>query len=143
MSKSNLHENAYLKLVFQNIAIANIGDAGGLQPSAAAGNLYLALYTTDPTDTDSGVETTYSGYARVAITRSAVGFSVADNIASNVSEALFPVSVGGSSTISHWGLRTAASGGDLLGSGALTGSVTIDVGDTPRVQAGLMTITED
>jgi len=33
MSKSNLHEKAYLKLVFQNIA----------------------LYSSDPTDTDSGL----------------------------------------------------------------------------------------
>jgi hypothetical protein len=143
MSKSNLHETAYLKLVFQNVPMANIGDAGGLQPSAVAGNFYLALYTSDPTDTDSGVETTYTGYARVAIPRSVVGFSVTDNIVSNLQEGLFPVSIGGSEVVSHWGLRTALAGGDLLGSGALTGSVTVDIGDTPRVQAGLMTITED
>jgi len=58
MSKSNLHENAYLKLIFQNIAMANIGDSAGIQPSAGSGSLYIALYSTDPTDTDSGTEAT-------------------------------------------------------------------------------------
>lgn len=143
MSKSNLHENAYLKLIFQNVAMANVGDASGIQPSGAAGDLFVAIYTSDPADTDSGSEATYSGYARVGVIRSAVGWAVVDNVASNVGEVIFPVSLGTSNLITHWGIRTALVGGDLIGSGALTGSVNIITGDTPKFDPGQITITED
>ena len=48
MSKSNAFENSLLQLLFNNVDIANIGDAGGLQNSAVAGSFYLALHTADP-----------------------------------------------------------------------------------------------
>jgi len=143
MSKSNLHENAYLKLIFQNIAMANIGDSAGIQPSAGSGSLYIALYSTDPTDTDSGTEATYTGYARVSIVRSAVGWTVTDNVAYNASEALFPVSTGGVDTLTHFGILTASTGGDLIGSGLLTGAIEVNPGDTPRFGPNLVSVTED
>ena len=110
MSKSNLHETGYLKLVYQNIAHANIGNGAGLQPSGVAGSFFLALYTTDPTEADSGTEATYSGYARKAIARSAVGFDVAGNTVSNALAILFDEATAGSETITHWALRTAITG---------------------------------
>ena len=48
MSMSNASENNLLKLLFNNVDWANIGDAAGLQNSAAAGNFYVRLHTTDP-----------------------------------------------------------------------------------------------
>lgn len=48
MSKSNTFENDLLQLIFNNVDIADIGDAGGLQNSATAGSLYIALHTGDP-----------------------------------------------------------------------------------------------
>ena len=48
MSMSNAFETELLDLIFNNAAVANIGDAGGLQPSAAAGSLYVSLHTGDP-----------------------------------------------------------------------------------------------
>ena len=39
---------AFLNLLFANIDWANVGDAAGLQNSAAAGNLYLSLHTSSP-----------------------------------------------------------------------------------------------
>jgi hypothetical protein len=42
MSKSNTFENDLLQLIFNNVDIADIGDAGGLQNSATAGSLYIA-----------------------------------------------------------------------------------------------------
>ena len=143
MSKSNTHETAYLKLVFQNIAIANIGDASGLQPSATAGSLYIALYTADPGETDAGTEATYTSYARQAVARSAAGFTLSGNVASNAALITFPTSTGVSNTITHFGVRTASSGGDLVGSDALGSSLTIDTTDTPKFQIGDITITED
>lgn len=143
MSKSNLHETAYLKLVFQNVAMANIGDTAGVQPSAAGGSLYIGLFTTDPSDTNSGTEATYTGYARVEIARSSVGWTVTDNVAHNTSEALFPTSTGGADTLTHFGIFTALTGGDLIGSGLLSGAIEVAPGDTPRFGPGTVTITED
>lgn len=143
MSKSNLQETGYLKLLFQNIALANIGDASGLQPSSTAGSLYIALYTSDPTDADSGAETTYTSYGRVAVVRSVSGWVVSGDEVSNAAEESFPQSTGGSSVITHFAIRTASSGGDLVGSGALSASLTINTGDTPKFEIGDLTITED
>lgn len=41
MSMSNAFETEILDLIFNNAAIANIGDAGGLQPSATEDPLRL------------------------------------------------------------------------------------------------------
>lgn len=143
MSKSNLHENAYLKLVFQNIAMANIGDATGIRPSSVAGSLYIALYTSDPADEDSGIEANYVSYERVPIPRSIIGWSVVGNSVSNVDDVIFPVSLGTTNTITHWGIKTSLTGGDLVGSGSLTGVVEIITGDTPKFNAGVITVTEE
>lgn len=143
MSKSNLHETAYLKLVFQNVAAANIGDASGLQPSATAGSLYVALYTTDPTDADTGTEATYISYARVAVARSVAGWTVTGNTAKNAVAITFPTSGGTDNTITHFGVRTAITGGDLVGSGALTSSLLIENTDIPKFIIDSIVITED
>ena len=36
MSKSNTHENDYLKLIFNNVTMTLVGDAAGILASAAA-----------------------------------------------------------------------------------------------------------
>ena len=48
MSMSNASESAFLNLLFNNTDWANVGDAAGLQNSAAAGSFYVALHTADP-----------------------------------------------------------------------------------------------
>ena len=45
---SDAAATAFLKLFFQNVAWANVGNAGGLPASTAAGNLYLSLHTASP-----------------------------------------------------------------------------------------------
>ena len=54
--------NNLLKLIFNNTAWANIGDAGGLLPSASAGSLYLSLHTASPAEagTQSTSEVSYT-----------------------------------------------------------------------------------
>jgi len=143
MSKSNTQETAYLKLVFQNIAMANVGDAAGIQPSAVAGSLYVALYEDDPLDTDLGTEATYTSYARVAVARAVGGWTVSSNTVSNTATVTFPVSTGGSSTVTHYGIHTALAAGDLVGSGALSSSLAIASTDTPKFDIGDIVITED
>jgi nucleoside phosphorylase len=39
---------AFLTLFFNNTAWANVGNAAGLQPSGAAGSLYVSLHTSNP-----------------------------------------------------------------------------------------------
>lgn len=82
-------ETDLLKLIFQNADLANIGDAGGLRGSVGAGSFYVALYTVAPTDAAAGTECDYTGYARIAIARSAVGFDVVTNNVSNAAAVTF------------------------------------------------------
>jgi hypothetical protein len=48
VSKSNSFETALLSHIFENAAIANIGDATGVRGSTTAGSLYFSLHTSDP-----------------------------------------------------------------------------------------------
>ena len=142
MSKSNLQRTGYLKLTFQNINLANIGDATGLRGSTVAGSLFLALYTTDPTSADTGTEATYTSYARIAVVRSVAGWTVSSNVVTNAALVSFVTSTGGANTITHCGVRTALSGGDLVGSGILGTPLVVGVGDTPQIAIGGAQITE-
>jgi len=75
MSASNAFETALLQHVFQNADLSTVGDATGLRGSTVAGSLYVSLHTADPGEagTQSTSEATYTGYARLAIARSAGG----------------------------------------------------------------------
>lgn len=146
MSKSNTFENDLLLLIFNNTAIANIGDAGGLLASATAGNLWVSLHTADPGETGTAVtsETAYTGYARVAVARSGAGFVVTGNSvspAANVDFGECTASPGGA--ITHFGIVNTSSGaGKLLYSGTATPNITMAVGVIPRVKS-TSTVTED
>src|SRR6185503_5285151 len=134
MSKSNTFENDLLKLIFQNTAIANIGDAGGLLASAAAGSLYLSLHTADPGEAGTAVtsECAYSGYARVAIARSGSGFTVTNSSVSPAANADFPqAGSGANETATHFGVVNTASGaGKLVYKGIIGGAVKPFTADT-------------
>lgn len=47
---ANAAATAFLTLLFNNTDWANVGDAAGLQNSAAAGSLYLSLHTSSPAE---------------------------------------------------------------------------------------------
>lgn len=68
-----------LNLLFNNSDIANIGDATGLRGSSTAGSLYVSLHTSDPGTTGDQTtnEATYTSYARVAVARTAGGWTIA------------------------------------------------------------------
>jgi hypothetical protein len=109
-------ETALLQHIFQNAAIANIGDAAGLLPSAAAGSLFVSLHTADPGEagTQTTNETTFSNYARQGVVRSAAGWTISGNNASNAAAVLFPVVGATGATITHIGIGVAVSGASLL-----------------------------
>jgi hypothetical protein len=149
MSKSDSLESDFLKLLFQNVAVALVGDANGLQPSATAGSLYVGLHTSDPGEagTQTTNEANYTGYARVAVARSSGGWTVSGTAPTQVVNAAqinFPQCTSGSSTVTHFSVGTASSGtGKLLYSGALAASLAITPAITPEIAAGAAVCTED
>jgi hypothetical protein len=154
MSKSNTWESDLLKLVFQNINAADIGDATGLRGSVGAGDLWLSLHTADPTEggTQTSSETTYTGYTRVSVARSNSTWTVSGTAPTQVTNAAqvnFPQctdNVGAPHTITHVGIGTASSGtGKLLYSGALglSGTLAVSQNITPSYAPGAFIITED
>lgn len=149
MSKSNAFERSFLSHVLLNQAIANVGDAGGLLPSATAGNLYVALHTADPGEAGTAAtnEATYTGYARATVARSGAGFTVdgADGIASFAADVPFPQrsDSGATEVLTHFSITVAASGASvILWSGLLSPAFHVDQGETPSINAGQV-ITED
>lgn len=146
MSLSNAFETLLLQHIFNNSAMANIGDATGLPGSAAAGSLYVSLHTADPGEAGSQTtsEATYTSYARVAVARTSGGWTIAGNAVSNTAAINFPAATGGANTITHFGIGTLSSGvGTLLFSGALTASLAVSTGITPSFNASQLSINAD
>ena len=146
MSMSNASETNLLNLLFNNTDWANVGGAAGLQNSATAGSFYVALHTADPGEagTQSTSEVSYTGYARVAVARSAGGFTVSGNQVSNTATVQFGECTAGSSTAGFFSVGLAASGaGDILYSGSLSASRAISAGITPLFNPGALVGTID
>lgn len=146
MSKTNAWEDDLLNLLFLNTAASLIGDAAGLQPSAVAGNLYVSLHTADPGEAGDQTtnEATYTGYARVAATRSGADWAVAGGSATNLNNITFGTCTGGTETVTYFGVGTDAVGvGKLLYIGLLNLALPITPGVTPFFNAGDLTVTEE
>lgn len=145
MSKTNSWETGLLQLLFENSNFANVGDATGLRGSSTAGSLYFSLHTSDPGEAGSQTtnEIAYTSYARVAVARSAAGWTVTGNAVAVDANVTFPTGTGGSGTATHWGLGTDASGaGTLLYKGAISPNIVCGNGVTPQLTAGTV-VTED
>lgn len=144
MSATNNFENDLMKLLFTNVDLPNIGNAGGLLKSTADGSFYVALFTADPgeTGTGSGAECTYTGYARKAVGRAA-GWTVSGNNASNAAAVTFDPCTGGTETATHFAIFTALTDGDDLLYGELDSSLAISNGITPEFAIGALDVNLD
>lgn len=102
-------------------------------------NVYLALYSEDPADDNSGTElTAQPGYARQAITFDAAS----GGSASNSSAETFTSSSGNWTTATHFGILDALTTGNLLFRGALSAGIVIgEAGYTFAI--GDITVTAD
>lgn len=143
MSKSNTFENDLLKLIFNGTAIPNLADNAASTPLT---NLYLALHTADPGEAgnQSTSEVNYTGYARIAVSRTPAGWTVTDNSVSPTVAIEFGEMTGGTpGTASHITVGTASAGaGKVLYRGTLSPSVAYNIGVVPRLRT-TSTITED
>jgi hypothetical protein len=136
MSKANYLETALLNMLYRTATFT--------KPT----NVYVALYTSDPTDADSGTEVTGGSYARVAVSVADASWSApADNSGSqritNAGAITFPAPTANWGTVTHFGIRDASSAGNLLHHGALGTSRTINNGDgAPSFAVGALAIQE-
>ena len=101
--------------------------------------VYLALYTSDPTDADTGTEVSGGAYARQSIAFGAPSNGVATNSA-NVN---FPQATANWGTVSHIGIRDASTAGNLLYYAPLTTARSILTGDTLSFLTGQVSVTLD
>ena len=122
---SNYLENALINVTLRATAYT------------APTTVYLALYTSDPTDADTGTEVSGTSYARQAIT-----FGAPSNGATTNSAAIeFPQAGGSWGTVAYIGIRDALTTGNLLYHSPLDASKTIATGDVFRVASGSLSVT--
>lgn len=109
-------------------------------------NLYVGLFSSDPTDTGSAgteVTTTIRVAGRVTVTFGAnTGTGDGGTVITSATDADFGNSAG-VATVTHFAIFDAASGGNMLFSDALTSSKTIAISDPVNFPAGNITITID
>lgn len=143
MSATNTFEADLLGLIFNATAIANLADNAASSPATS---FYISLHTASPGETgdQSTSETSYTGYARVAVARTSGGWTISGSSATNTAEIDFAQCTGGPQTITHVGLGTASSGtGKLLLSNALDSSLVLAAGATPLFSIGELEFTCD
>jgi hypothetical protein len=147
MSKQNTFEDDVLAIIFTAVALANFWDNAAASPVT---NLYISLHTGDPGE--AGDQTTsecaYTGYSRVAVARSAAGWTVASGTCDNDAAITFGTATGGTpETATYFGVgKLATTAGKLLYSGAITspgGGLVINNGVQPQFAAGALDVTED
>ena len=105
----------------------------------APSTLYVALYTSAPSDTGGGTEVSGGGYVRKTATFNVSGTN--PTTASNVGAIEYPTATANYGTVTSVGIFDASSGGNLLAYANLTASKVVSTGDVFRFNAGDLDIT--
>jgi len=122
---SNYLENALINATLRNTTYTS--------PST----VYVALYTSDPTDADTGTEVSGTSYARQSVTFG----SPSNGVSTNSAAVEFPQAGGSWGTVTHIGIRDASTSGNLLYHTALDASKAIATGDVFRIASGSLSVT--
>ena len=142
-SKSDYLENKLIDHIFRGVAFT------------APSPLYIALYTSNPSDAGGGTEVTGGSYARVSVTPNSTNFANTQNSGtgassgtggqtSNLTTITFPAPTANWGVVTGMAIMDASTSGNELYWCALTASKTINNGDAaPTFPAGSLTITED
>lgn len=99
-----------------------------------AGTPYLALYTSNPTAADSGTEVSGGSYARQAITFGAISGDAIKNTSVITFAGL------NTTNITHYGVKSAVTGGTLRIYGALDSTAAVVTGDQVQFPINSITI---
>ena len=122
---SNYLENALINATLRNTAYTS--------PTT----VYVGLYTSDPTDANTGTEVSGGSYARTSVTFGAPSNGVTTNSAA----VEFPQATGTWGTVGWIGILDAATSGNLLYHTALDVSKVIDTGDIFKISTGNLSVT--
>lgn len=122
---SNYLENALINATLRNTSYTS--------PTT----VYMGLYTSDPTDANTGTEVSGGSYTRMAVTMGAPSNGVSTNSAAIE----FPQASGSWGTVGWIGLLDASSAGNLLYHTPLDTSKTISSGDIFKIAIGGLSVT--
>ncbi len=137
MSLSNVTETAALDCFLR-----------GIDPSYRAGaTQYLALFSADPGETASlAAEATYTGYARVALTKASSWTGTASPF-TNTNLIQFGACTAGTTAATHFAVvDTGPAGGtavNMMITGALSATLNISAGIQPQFAPGALSISAD
>ena len=121
---SNYLEDGVLNYFFRNQSVA--------QPTA----VYLALYINDPTDADTGTEVSGGAYTRKQVTFGAPAQVGEKAVISNNAKVEFDIATTDWGLVSHWAIRTAATGGNQLCHGAFSRVENVQQGNRFTIEIG-------
>jgi hypothetical protein len=122
---SNYLENALINATLRNTSYTS--------PST----VYIGLYTSDPTDANTGTEVSGGSYTRTAVTMGAPS----NGVSTNTAAVEFPQASGSWGTVGWIGILDASSSGNLLYHTALDTSKTISSGDIFKIAIGGLSVT--
>jgi len=106
---------------------------------SAPSTLYVALYTSAPSDTGGGTEVSGGGYVRKTSTFNVSGTN--PTTASNAGAVEYPTATANYGTVVAVGIFDALSSGNLLAYANLTESKVVSTGDVFRFNAGDLDVT--
>lgn len=109
MSMGNYLETALINATLRNLSYTS------------PGTVYVALYTSNPAEDNSGTEVSGNNYSR----QSAAFSAPTDGVSTNSADITFPTSSGSWGEVTHFGIMDNSSGGNLLYYGELGTSVNI------------------
>lgn len=109
---------------------------------ASPTNIWIALFTADPSDAGGGTEVTGGSYVRKQ-TSGTDWDAAAGGASANATELSFVTATADWGTITAFALYDAVSGGNLLYWGELTVDKAVNDGDTAKFAIGDIDITED
>ena len=106
---------------------------------SAPSTLYVALYTSAPSDTGGGTEVSGGGYVRKTSTFNVTGTN--PTTASNAGAIEYPTATANYGTVVAVGIFDASSSGNLLAYANLTASKVVSTGDVFRFNTGDLDVT--
>ena len=128
MRASNYLEEAILNYFFRNQTVS--------KPTA----LYLALYKTNPTDSDTGSEVSGGGYSRQVVTFDAPTQQGDRGTITNSNTIEYTQATNDWGEIAYFGIRDAKDGGNLLAYGTFNKPQTITEGTQFAIKQGDLSV---
>ena len=121
-------KNKLLNLTLSGTAYAGVDDP------------YVSLWTSDPTDDETGTEVSAGSYAR---TQASFPLATTGQVV-NDADITFPTSTGSWGTVTHIGLHESDTGtGNMIYHTELDIAKTIDAGDIFKISSGDLTVELD